>query len=93
MQAETSVYVVGLVNAANIELSKPDQLQAPAAVHQVTQAGPLSAEKREPPKSEQTPTSLRPTKTRPVKVSSAASRAAKTQQQTDDDQLKFLFDR
>ena len=93
MQAETSVYVVGLVNAANDELSKPDQLQAPAAVHQVTQAGPLSAGKREPPKSEQTPTSLRPTKTRPVKVSSAASRAAKTQQQTDDEQLKFLFDR
>jgi hypothetical protein len=91
MQAETSVYVVGLVNAANDELSKPDQIDAPAAVHQVTQAGPLSAEKREPPKSEQTPTSLRPTKTGPV--SSAASRAAKTQQQIDDDQLKFLFDR
>jgi hypothetical protein len=93
MQAETSVYVVGLVNAANDELSKPDQLQAPAAVHQVTQAGLLSAGKREPPKSEETPTSFRPTKTRPVKVSSAASRAAKTQQQTDDEQLKFLFDR
>lgn len=92
MQAQTNVYVIGLINAANDELPKPDQIQAPVAVHQVTQAGLLSAGNREPPKAEQKPPSF-PPKTRPAKVISAASRAAKTQQQTDDDQLKFLFDR